>query len=310
MDKLADKVWMNGELVAWEDATIHIASHVIHYGSSVFEGIRCYQTPGGPRIFRLHDHMRRLYDSARIYRMEIPSRFTVEGLEAAAVETIHANGFSECYVRPVVYRGMGGLGVNPLKNRTDVAILVWKWGKYLGDEAITKGIDVCVSSWNRQSANTFPPIAKCGSNYMNSQLIKMEAILNGYVEGIALGSDGCVSEGSGENFFLVRDGILYTPPLSSSILLGITRDTVIHLAKELGIEVLEQRIPRGMLYVADECFFTGTAAEISPIRSVDKVPVGRGEPGPVTRRLQERFFGLIRGEVQDDHAWLKPITKV
>ncbi len=301
-DKLADKVWMNGAMVAWESANIHLASHVIHYGSSVFEGIRCYDTPKGPRIFRLHDHMRRLFDSARIYRMEIP--FDLETLERAAVETIKANGFTECYIRPVVYRGMGGVGVNPLKNRTDVAILVWKWGKYLGDDAIAKGIDVCVSSWNRQSANTFPPIAKCGSNYMNSQLIKMEAILNGYAEGIALANDGCVSEGSGENFFLVRDGIVFTPPLSSSILLGITRDSIIHLAREMGLEVLEQRIPRGLLYIADEAFFTGTAAEVSPIRSIDKIPVGKGEPGPITHKLQDAFFGLIRGDVKDTHGWL------
>jgi branched-chain amino acid aminotransferase len=301
-DKLAEVVWMNGAMVAWENANIHLASHVIHYGSSVFEGIRCYDTPKGPRIFRLREHMRRLFDSARIYRMEIP--YDLETLEKAAMETIRANGMSECYIRPVVYRGMGGLGVNPFKNRTDVAILVWKWGKYLGDDALTKGIDVCVSSWNRQSANTFPPIAKCGSNYMNSQLIKMEAILNGYSEGIALASDGCVSEGSGENFFLVRDGVVFTPPLSSSILLGITRDSVIHLARDMGYEVLEQRIPRGMLYVADEAFFTGTAAEVSPIRSIDKIQVGKGEPGPVTRKLQEAFFGLIRGDVKDEHGWL------
>jgi branched-chain amino acid aminotransferase len=304
-EKLADKIWMNGDLVAWEDANVHLASHVIHYGSSVFEGIRSYDTPRGPRIFRLRDHMRRLFDSARIYRMEIP--FTQEALENAAVETIRANGFTECYVRPVVYRGTGGLGVNPLKNRTDAAILVWKWGKYLGAEALEKGIDVCVSSWNRQGANTFPPIAKCGSNYMNSQLIKMEAILNGYVEGIALASDGCVSEGSGENFFIVRDGVVYTPPLSSSILLGITRDTVIRLARKEGLEVLEQRIPRGMLYIADEAFFTGTAAEITPIRSIDRIPIGAGEPGPVVKRLQELFFGLIRGDVRDEHGWLSGI---
>lgn len=305
-EKLADFVWMNGEMVPWEDARIHIGSHVIHYGSSVFEGIRCYDTPAGPRIFRLRDHMRRLCDSARIYRMEVP--YSIDDLEQAAARTILANKFTECYIRPVVYRGTGGLGVNPLKNRTEAAILVWKWGKYLGDEALSKGIDVCVSSWNRQSANTFPPIAKCGSNYMNSQLIKMEAILNGYVEGIALASDGCVSEGSGENFFLVRDGIIYTPPLSSSILLGITRDSIIHLGREMGMEVLEQRIPRGMLYVADEAFFTGTAAEVSPIRSIDRIPVGKGEPGPFTRKLQERFFGLIRGEVADEHGWLSKLS--
>jgi branched-chain amino acid aminotransferase len=304
-EKLADKVWMNGELIAWEDANIHIASHVIHYGSSVFEGIRSYDTPKGPRVFRLRDHMRRLFDSARIYRMDVP--FTLDALVRAAVDTIRANGFTECYIRPVAYRGIGGLGVNPLKNKTEVSILVWKWGKYLGSDALEKGIDVCVSSWNRQSANTFPPIAKCGSNYMNSQLIKMEAILNGYVEGIALASDGCVSEGSGENFFCVRDGVVYTPPLSSSILLGITRDTVIRLARKNGLEVLEQRIPRGMLYIADEAFFTGTAAEITPIRSIDRIPIGSGEPGPITKKLQELFFGLIRGEMKDEQGWLSEL---
>ncbi len=304
-DRLADKVWMSGQLVDWDDARIHIASHVIHYGSSVFEGIRCYETPRGPRLFRLHDHIRRLFESARIYRMEIP--YSAEQLERASVETILANRFTECYIRPVVYRGLGGVGVNPLHNRTEVSVLTWKWGKYLGAEALEKGIDVCVSSWNRQSANTFPPIAKCGSNYMNSQLIKMEAILNGYVEGIALGSDGCVSEGSGENFFLVRDGVLYTPPLSSSILLGITRDSVIHLAKEIGVEVREQRIPRGLLYIAEEAFFTGTAAEISPIRSIDRIPIGEGKVGPITKRLQEVFFGLIHGDVADEHGWLQSL---
>ncbi len=304
-EKLAEKVWMNGELIAWEDANIHIASHVIHYGSSVFEGIRSYDTPKGPRVFRLRDHMRRLFDSARIYRMDVP--FTLDALVRAAVDTIRANGFTECYIRPVAYRGIGGLGVNPLKNKTEVSILVWKWGKYLGSDALEKGIDVCVSSWNRQSANTFPPIAKCGSNYMNSQLIKMEAILNGYVEGIALASDGCVSEGSGENFFCVRDGVVYTPPLSSSILLGITRDTVIRLARKNGLEVLEQRIPRGMLYIADEAFFTGTAAEITPIRSIDRIPIGSGEPGPITKKLQELFFGLIRGEMKDEQGWLSEL---
>jgi branched-chain amino acid aminotransferase len=304
-EKLAEKVWVNGELVAWGDARIHISSHVIHYGSSVFEGIRSYDTPKGPRIFRLQDHMRRLFDSARIYRMEIP--YTLEALVNAAVETIRVNGFTECYIRPVVYRGTGGLGVNPLKNKTEAAILVWKWGEYLGPDALEKGIDVCVSSWNRQGANTFPPIAKCGSNYMNSQLIKMEAILNGYVEGIALASDGCVSEGSGENFFCVRDGVIYTPPLSSSILLGITRDTVIRLARKSGLEMLEQRIPRGMLYIADEAFFTGTAAEITPIRSIDRIPIGTGEPGPITKRLQNLFFGLIRGDLRDEHGWLSEL---
>jgi branched-chain amino acid aminotransferase len=296
---------MNGELIAWEDAKIHISSHVIHYGSSVFEGIRSYDTPKGPRVFRLRDHMRRLFDSARIYRMEVP--FTLDALVSASLDTIRANGFTECYIRPVAYRGTGGLGVNPLKNKTEVSILAWKWGKYLGSEALEKGIDVCVSSWNRQSANTFPPIAKCGSNYMNSQLIKMEAILNGYVEGIALASDGCVSEGSGENFFCVRDGVVYTPPLSSSILLGITRDTVIRLARTNGLEVLEQRIPRGMLYIADEAFFTGTAAEITPIRSIDRIPIGSGEPGPITRKLQELFFGLIRGDMKDEQGWLSEL---
>jgi branched-chain amino acid aminotransferase len=296
---------MNGKLVAWEDARIHIGSHVIHYGTSVFEGIRCYKTPMGSRIFRLEDHIRRLEDSAKVYRMEIP--YSRQELLDACVETIRANGFEECYLRPVVYRGMGGLGVNPLKNRVEVAIMTWAWGRYLGPEALEKGIDVCVSSWQRISPNSMPALAKTGGGYMNAQLIKMEAVLNGYTEGIALGVDGLVSEGSGENLFVVRDGILYTPPVASSILVGITRDTVLHLAKDLGLEVREQPIPRALLYIADEVFFTGTAAEITPIRSIDKIPVGSGRRGPITKRLQDRFFGILRGEVEDRYGWLYPV---
>ncbi|MDM7916317.1 MAG: branched-chain amino acid transaminase [Candidatus Eisenbacteria bacterium] len=304
-ERLADKVWMNGELVGWDDAKIHIASHVVHYGSSVFEGIRCYDSPQGSRIFRLREHIRRLFESARIYRMQIP--YSSDAVLEACRETVRANGFRECYIRPVVYRGMGGVGVNPLKNRTDLAVLVWQWGKYLGHEALASGIDVCVSSWTRMGANSLPPVAKCAANYMNSQLIKMEAIQNGYAEGIALNEDGTVSEGSGENLFLVRDGALLTPPADANVLMGITRDSVRTIAADLGIETRECPIPRGMLYIADEAFFTGTAAEISPIRSIDKIPVGAGEPGPITRKLQEAFFGLLKGERTDKRGWLSPL---
>lgn len=304
-DKLASFVWMNGKMVPWENANIHIGSHVIHYGSAVFEGIRCYKTPMGPRIFRFEDHIRRLEDSARIYRMEIP--YSHQELIAACLESIRANEFDECYIRPVVYRGMGGLGVNPLKNQVDVAIMTWAWGRYLGPEAIEKGIDVCVSSWHRLAPNTMPAVAKTGGGYMNAQLIKMEAVLNGYVEGIALCADGRLSEGSGENLFVVRDGVIFTPPMSETILLGITRDSVMRLAADLGYEVREQAIPRGYLYMADEVFFTGTAAEITPVRTIDRIPIGPGERGPITKRLQERFFGILRGEVEDRYDWLYPV---
>jgi len=304
-DKLASYVWMNGEMIPWEKANIHIGSHVIHYGSAVFEGIRCYGTPMGSMIFRLEDHIRRLEDSARIFRMDIP--YSRDELIEASLAAIRANEFEECYIRPVVYRGTGGLGVNPLKNKVEVAIMTWAWGRYLGPEAIEQGIDVCVSSWHRLAPDTLPAIAKTAGGYMNAQLIKMEAVVNGYVEGIALAYDGMVSEGSGENIFVVRDGIVYTPPPSGSILLGITRDSVIKLAREMGIEVREQPIPRGMLYICDEVFFSGTAAEITPVRTIDRVAIGNGSRGPITKQLQDRFFGILKGTVDDRHGWLYPV---
>lgn len=295
-------VWMNGQLVPWKEAKIHIASHVIHYGSSIFEGFRAYDTPKGTAIFRLHAHIRRLYNSCKIYRMEIP--YTEEQFCQAVIETIKANNLKACYIRPIVYRGYSALGVDPFPNPIDCAILVWNWGKYLGDDALEKGVDVCVSSWWRMAPNTFPALAKSGANYMNSQLIKMEALVDGYSEGIALNIRGHISEGSGENIFLVFDGKVYTPPLSSSVLPGITRDSVITLLREMNITIVEETIPREMLYIADEVFFTGSAAEITPIRSIDRIIIGTGKPGPVTKQLQKAFFAYINGEREDTYGWL------
>jgi len=298
----SDKIWMDGKFVDWDDANIHVCSHVVHYGSSVFEGIRCYNTKKGPAIFRLEPHIKRLYNSAKMYRMqpEIPKREFIE----ACFETVRKNNMKECYIRPLVYRGYYELGVNPFNNPVNSFIVVWEWGKYLGPEALEQGVDVCVSSWDRIAPNTFPALAKAGANYMNSQLIKMEAIKNGYVEGIALDANGYVSEGSGENIFLVQDGKLYTPPLGASVLPGITRNTVIELAEDLGYEVIENLVPREMLYIADEVFFTGTAAEISPIRSVDKIQVGEGKRGPITTELQKLFFKVLNAEVEERFDWL------
>jgi branched-chain amino acid aminotransferase len=302
-----DKIWMDGKMVDWDDATIHVCTHVVHYGSSVFEGMRCYKTPEGAAAFRLEPHVKRLFDSAKIYRMDIP--FTQQEISEAILETIRENKLEECYMRPVVYRGYSELGVNPFANPVNVFIAVWKWGKYLGAEALESGVDVCVSSWNRIAPNTMPALAKCGANYMNSQLIKMEAIRNGYVEGIALDVAGYVSEGSGENLFVVRNGELITPPLGASVLPGITRDCIIQLAGDLGITVKEQTIPREMLYIADEVFFTGTAAEVTPIRSIDKIQVGEGRRGPITQKLQERFFSIIDNECEDKCNWLTYVYK-
>jgi len=295
-------VWMNGKYIAWKDANIHIASHVIHYGSCLFEGFRAYDIPKGTVIFRLDAHIKRLYNSCKMYRMEIP--FTQEEFEKAVVETIKANKLKACYIRPIVYRGYGTLGVDPFPNPVDCAILVWEWGQYLGDDALENGVDVKVSSWSRMAPNTFPALAKSGANYMNSQLIKMEAILDGYVEGIALNVRGHISEGSGENIFLVMDGEVHSPPLSASILPGITRDTVIRLTKDLGIPFIEDTVPREMLYIADEVFFTGSAAEITPIRSIDKIEIGSGKRGPVTKKIQDEFFAYIQGERKDKYNWL------
>jgi len=296
-----DKIWMNGKLVNWDDAKVHVLSHVIHYGSSWFEGIRCYDTEKGSAVFRLDEHLKRLENSAKIYRVEVP--YSIAQLRQSVMETIRANKMKACYIRPIFFRGYGDVGVNPSNNPVDAVIAVWEWGQYLGHEAVQDGIDVCVSSWRRAAPDTFPTLAKTGGNYMNSQLIKLEAMANGYTEGIALDSYGYISEGSGENIFIVRDGILYTTPLYSAILGGITRMTVIQLAKESGIEVREEYMLREFLYMADEVFFTGTAAELTPIRSVDKIKVGNGKPGPVTRDLQNRFFQIVRNG-EDKHDWL------
>jgi branched-chain amino acid aminotransferase len=295
-------VWMNGRLVPWKDAKIHIASHVIHYGSSIFEGFRAYDTPKGTAIFRLNDHTRRLYNSCKIYRIEVP--YAQEEFNHAVVETVRANKLKACYIRPIVYRGYKTLGVDPFPNPVDCAIMVWEWGQYLGAEALENGVDVRISSWWRMAPNTFPALAKSGANYMNSQLIKMEALVDGYAEGIALNIRGHISEGSGENLFLVRDGAVYTPPLSSSVLPGITRESVMTLLRDMGIRVIEDTIPREALYISDEVFFTGSAAEVTPIRSVDKIVIGNGKRGPITKRAQEAFFAVMSGAREDSHRWL------
>jgi branched-chain amino acid aminotransferase len=292
-------IWHNGNLILWDKATIHVMSHVVHYGSSVFEGIRCY-TPG---IFRLNEHMTRLADSAKIYRMPLP--YTVEQLSAAVVDVVEANGVTPCYIRPIAFRGYGEIGVNPLKSPVDVYIANFPWGKYVPGN---QGADVCISSWSRLAPNTMPSLAKAGANYMNSQLIRMEAEVNGYSEGIALDVNGYLSEGSGENLFLVRNGILYTSPLANSVLSGITRDSVIVLAKHLGIEVVEQALPRELLYVAEEAFFTGTAAEVTHLRSVDRILVGDGSMGPVTSALHKAFFDIVNGTAPDRYNWLTPVN--
>ena len=293
--KISPKVWKNGEFINWDDARIHVMSHVVNYGSSVFEGIRCYNTSKGSAVFRLPEHMQRLVNSAKIYRMD--SAFDRDQFCDATVELIKQSGLDECYIRPLIFRGLDeakpAFGVNPFPNPIDSYIAIWQWGKYLGEEALETGIDVCVSSWTRITSNSMPTMAKAGANYMNSQLIKMEALLGGFSEGIALDDRGYVSEGSGENIFLVNNGKLITPPLGASILPGITRDSVVQIARELGIEVIETQIQRGALYLADEMFFTGTAAEITPIRTVDRITIGAGKRGEVTKKLQEEFFKII-----------------
>ncbi len=295
------KVWKNGDFIDWMDATTHVMAHALHYASSIFEGVRCYDTPKGSTIFRLHDHMRRLYDSAKMYRMDIP--FTLDQFKQAMIETVRVNGFKECYLRPIVFRGTGPFGVFGGENKMECFICSWKWGAYLGAGALERGVDVMFSSWNRFAPNTMPALAKCAANYANGQLIKMEALINGYAEGIALDTSGYVSEGSGENIFVVRDNRVITPPLGNSVLPGLTRDCVITILKELGYEVTEGMIPREMVYIADEVFFTGTAAEVTPIASADKIPIGAGKRGPITKAVQDRFFAHINGEVEDKHGW-------
>jgi branched-chain amino acid aminotransferase len=297
------KIWMNGSLVDWADATIHIASHVIHYGSGVFEGARAYHTPRGTATFRLDAHLHRLFDSAKIYRME--PTFSYADLHTAVMDTVRANEMKACYIRPIVYRGYHTLGVNPFPCPVDTAILLWEWGAYLGQDALTNGVDVRVSSWSRSAPNTFPTLAKTSANYANSSLIKMEAISEGYSEGIALDTFGYLSEGSGQNLFVVRNDIIYTPPITASILPGITRDSVIAIARDHGFKVREEMLPREMLYIADEAFFAGTAVEITPIRTVDKIAIGNGRRGPITEAIQQGFFDIINGRVEDKHGWLE-----
>jgi branched-chain amino acid aminotransferase len=300
-----EKIWHNGKFIDWHDAKVHVLSHVIHYGSGVFEGIRSYQTEQGPAIFRLREHMQRLLNSAHIYRMD-PS-FAVDDLSKAALDLVQLNKVGACYIRPIVFRGYGDVGVDPMGCPIEVYMACWEWGKYLGQEALQGGVDVCVSSWNRPAPNTLPQMAKASANYMNSQLIRMEAKTNGYAEGIALDVNGYVSEGSGENIFVVMNGFASTPPLANSALPGITRNAITTLCHDLGISVTEQMIPREMLYIADEVFFTGTAAEITPVRSVDRVKIGSGTRGPITKRIQEEFFAITSGKKPDRHNWLSPV---
>jgi branched-chain amino acid aminotransferase len=296
-------VWHNGNLIPWDKANIHVMSHVVHYGSSVFEGIRCYTQQGSAGVFRLPEHMARLVDSAKIYRMPLP--YTIDQLSAAVVDVIEANGVAPCYIRPIAFRGYGEIGVNPLKSPVEVYIANFPWGKYVpGNE----GANVCISSWSRLAPNTMPSLAKAGANYMNSQLIRMEAEINGYDEGIALDVNGQLSEGSGENLFLVRGGVLYTTPLANSVLNGITRSSILTLAKQLGIEVVEQALPREMLYICDEAFFTGTAAEVTHLRSVDRILVGDGTMGPITTALHKAFFDIVNGLAPDRYNWLTPVN--
>ncbi len=303
--KKTAKIWHNGRFIPFDDARIHVLSHVVSYGSAVFEGIRCYQTSRGPAIFRLPEHVRRLINSAKIYRMA--PEFARETLEQACVDVIRENHLAAAYLRPLVLRGYGSLGVLPGENPIEVYIAAYEWGRYLGGDALEQGVDVCISSWRRMAPDTLPAMAKAAANYMNSQLIKMEAVTNGYSEGIALDMQGFISEGSGENLFLVRDGELVTPPLSNSVLPGITRESIVTIAADLGIPCRVEPIPREAVYVADEMFFCGTAVEVTPIRSVDRVPVGAGKRGPITEAIQRRFFAIVTGEREDNRGWLTPV---
>jgi branched-chain amino acid aminotransferase len=298
-------IWFNGEMVPWEKATVHVMTHALHYGSSVFEGIRCYDTPDGPALFRPAPHIRRLFDSAKIYRMDM--RYTPEQIGAACKAVIRDNRLASAYIRPLVWRGYGEISPSPLKNPVETMIAAFPWGAYLGEDALENGADVAVSSWTRMAPNTIPALAKAGGNYLSSQLITMEAERHGYVEGIALDVNGQLSEGAGENLFVIRDGVIYTPPVTAALLPGITRESVMTLAREHGYEVREQALPREALYVADELFFTGTAAEVSPIRSVDRILIGEGRRGPITTVLQRAFFGLFTGVTRDRWGWLEPV---
>ncbi len=300
-------IWKNGEFVKWEDATVHVTAHALHYGSSVFEGVRAYATPQGPAVFRLDAHTRRLMNSCKIARIEVP--FTPEEINNALVETIQRNGHESCYIRPLIFRGANKLGVEGRQNPTEAIILTMEWGQYLGAEALEQGVDVQISSWRRIAPDTFASLAKIGGQYVNSQFISMEAHDNGFSEGIALDYSGNISEGAGENIFVVLDGVVYTPGIGSSILMGITRDTVLTLLKDQGYEVRHETIARDMLYIADEIFFTGTAAEITPVRSVDRITIGAGKRGPITKAVQEEFFGITSGQQPDRYGWLTPVRQ-
>jgi len=302
---IGEKIWMNGKFINWNESNVHIMSHVVHYGSSVFEGIRCYQSKNNSIIFRLKDHMQRLLDSAKIYRMPVSQ--DVDTLCEIVLDLVRTNNMKDCYIRPIIYRGYGAFGLLPDKSPVEMAFACWSWGTYLGKQALEEGIDVKISTWNRARANTYPSMAKAGGHYLNSQLIKMEAINDGYQEGIALDTNGMISEGSGENIFLVKNDKLFTPISSSSILPGITRHSIIMLAREMGITIKQQSIPREALYIADEAFFTGTAAEVTPIKSVDKIAIGKGGRGPVTKQLQEKFFQIIKQEAEDKFNWLTTV---
>lgn len=297
----SEKIWMDGKLVDWEDATVHVLTHALHYGSGIFEGIRAYETKKGPAIFRLTDHIRRLFRSAKIYMIEVP--FTIEEIIEAARDTVRANRMKACYVRPIVWHGYAEMGLNPLYAPVNVAIMVWEWGTYLGDDALENGARVRVSSWRKHDPNIIPPAAKSTGQYINSGLAKVEAVKGGYDDAIMLSHDGFVADGSGENLFIVRDGVLMTPPESSGILLGVTRDSVMRIARDLGYEVHERRLSRSDLYTADEVFFTGTAAEVTPIKEVDDRTIGQGGRGPITKEIQETFFAAVKGELPQYEAW-------
>ena len=304
-DDTASKIWIDGNMVDWKDANIHVLSHVVHYGTSVFEGIRAYKNDKGVAVFRLKEHVQRLFDSAKIYKIDIP--YSQEEIEEAILETVRVNDLKGCYIRPIAFRGYGELGVNPLNCPVNVVIAAWEWGSYLGEEGMANGVDIGVSSWRKPAPDTFPALAKCGANYRNSQLAKIEAIDNGYDEAIMLDYEGHVSEGSGENIFLVEGEKLFTPAMSSSNLKGITRDSVMTIARDLGYEVVEEVISRERLYSADEVFFTGTAAEVTPIRSIDHRTIGIGKRGPVSEKLQTAFFDIVEAEVEDKYDWLSYI---
>ena len=299
-----DWIWHNGGILPWGQAQVHVMTHALHYGSSVFEGIRVYATPDGSKVFRLAAHTRRLFDSAKIHRIKIP--FSPADINAACREVVLRNNLTNgAYIRPIAFRGYGDIGLAPKPDHpVDVSIAAWEWGTYLGDDALQNGVDVCISSWQRVAPNTIPALAKAGGNYLSGTLVSLEARENGFQEGIALSADGTVSEGAGENLFLVRDGLIYTPPATASILTGITRHSVITLAEDLGLKVVEQSIPREMLYIADEIFLTGTAAEVTPVRSVDRTEIGTGKRGEITSQLQNAFFGLFKGETEDKWGWL------